>query len=370
MVHSTAAFDTSLSTPPAFVSMTALEPLLAAQTPPFGPVHIQVLTGDASNRRYCRLRSLADPHRTLILMVMDPHAPLASEEAGWDGVAPDELLFTHVQRFLHPLGVAVPATFGYDPVAGLLLLEDLGDETLEAWMQGRSWEEREPLYRQGVEILVKMQVEARRSPLLAQTWPSKVAFDAPLLRWEFDHFYEYTVQARRGAVSPEAYAVIDAHFQALSEELAALPRFFVHRDYHCRNIMVRDMKLIMIDFQDAVMGPRHYDLASLLRDAYVDLPEALIERLLVHYLETFRATGESGGDDDLPTFRRHFDLMSLHRSMKAAGRFDFIDIVKKNPKLLGSIPAALRNVRRVLNLYPSLHPLRDALATRLPELRG
>lgn len=353
-------------------SAQAVHALLAPLEPPFGPYDALSLTGDASARRYFRLRSRQDSTRTLILMVMDPKAPLASEEFGWEGVEPDELLFINVQRFLHPLGAAVPAVYGYDAVHGLMVLEDLGDLTLEAWMRSRAWDEIEAMYRDALDALIALQVNACLSPRLSETWASRVAFDEALFLKEFDHFYEYTVEARVGALADASKQVLDQQFRSLSATLAALPRYFVHRDFHCRNLMVHHGHIVLIDFQDAVMGPRHYDLVSLLKDAYVTLPEPVLSRLQRYYYDAFEAyaaqKGAPGAGESYDAYLLHFDLVSLHRSMKAAGRFDFIDLVKKNPKFKAWIPEALVNVGRVLRTYPALAPLRDVLLQKLPGL--
>jgi N-acetylmuramate 1-kinase len=124
----------------------------------------------------------------------------------------------------------------------------------------------------------------------------------------------------------------------------------------------------VIDFQDALLGPRQYDLVALLRDSYVELPAALVERLIGRYLD---ALAEAGGPrlDPIP-FRATFDLLTVQRKLKDAGRFVFIDRVKGNPDFLRSIPASLRYVREALNRLPGLAELRETLARHVPELAG
>lgn len=346
-----------------------LRPLLASIPGGGGTDHrILHLKGDASSRRYFRIELQGAQVASAILMVMDPTAPLASEEAGWDHIQPDELLFVNVQKLLLPLELPVPRIYHYDAPNGLMLLQDLGDVTLEAWLRAHPREAWEGMYQKAVELLAQLQVRLQHSGTLSSAWASQVAFDERLLRWEFDHFYEYTLEKRRGGLSSTEYAVVDQTFTRLSQALAALPRFFVHRDYHSRNLMIAADAPWMIDFQDAVLGPRQYDLVSLLRDAYVTLTDAEVERLIAHYLSVFAQEGGHCPDEDPAAFRRHFEWMSLHRSMKAAGRFDFIDLVKKNPGFLQYIPSCLSNIRRILRADDSLHPLRAVLGSRLPEL--
>jgi len=136
--------------------------------------------------------------------------------------------------------------------------------------------------------------------------------------------------------------------------------------------MVHGEQLGIIDFQDALMGPVTYDLASLLRDSYISLDEQLLSRLIDRYLEGLRRElpilqHRDFLLDDPETFRRLFDFTSIQRNLKAAGRFVYIDRVKKNPNFLPSIPHTLRNVRANLEKYPELHRLRTHLTPYVPE---
>jgi aminoglycoside/choline kinase family phosphotransferase len=131
--------------------------------------------------------------------------------------------------------------------------------------------------------------------------------------------------------------------------------------------MVDGTRLGVIDFQDALMGPAAYDLASLLRDAYIQLNETLVDELVEYYLDHMADRGK--GCTDRAGFRRLFDLMSIQRNLKAAGRFVYIDRVKGNPKFLADIPRVLSYVKRNLQKYPELEPLRTHLTPYVPELQ-
>ena len=136
----------------------------------------------------------------------------------------------------------------------------------------------------------------------------------PLCLWEFDHFLEYGIVARREKLMcSEDYLPVREEFQKIAEWLAGQPMVFAHRDFHSRNLMVDDERLGVIDFQDALMGPVTYDLASLLRDSYIALDESLVDRLLAYYQEKMcqalplsRHTAMYLNDAD--TFRRLFDF--------------------------------------------------------------
>jgi aminoglycoside/choline kinase family phosphotransferase len=153
-------------------------------------------------------------------------------------------------------------------------------------------------------------------------------------------------------------------FQKIAELIASQPRVFTHRDYHSRNLMVHGNQIGLLDFQDALMGPAAYDLASLLRDAYIQLDDELVEELVMRYI-TGMPKGSIGDVDD---FRRIFDFTSIQRNLKAAGRFVYIDRIKRNPKFLADIPRTLGYVRTNLQKYPELKTLHTHLAPYVPEL--
>jgi aminoglycoside/choline kinase family phosphotransferase len=159
--------------------------------------------------------------------------------------------------------------------------------------------------------------------------------------------------------------IVRAEFQKIAELMAAQPRVFTHRDYHSRNLMVNGGGLGVLDFQDALLGPAMYDLASLLRDAYIALEEELVTELIGYYLD--QVGTERVGGLDRESFRRLFDFTSIQRNLKAAGRFVYIDRVKGNPKFLCDIPRTLGYVRRNLLKYPELSTLRKHLTPYVPE---
>ena len=195
-----------------------------------------------------------------------------------------------------------------------------------------------------------------------------------LLMWEFEHFMEYGVWVRQGKkpMCADHEKVCRETFNAMAEYLADQPKVFTHRDYHSRNLMVHGDQLGVIDFQDALLGPATYDLASLLRDSYMALDDAFIDEMILRYREGMCAELDLATQDDMlltdpVAFRRLFDWTSIQRNLKAAGRFVYIDQVKGNPKFLSDIPRTLGYVRRNLERYPELEPLRLALTPYVKE---
>lgn len=332
------------------------------------------LAGDASNRRYYRLRLTGSPISSVILMQLaDPEGFKASEEAV-SGTSPDitELPFVNVLNHLRQAGVSVPALYYYDQPAGLLYLEDFGDLTLVQVSNSVGKSELESVYHQAVDQLVEMHLRAT-FPANASCLAFRRKFTDALLMWEFDHFLEYGVVGRRGSPMPERdQYVVREEFQKIAGWMAAQPHVFTHRDYHSRNLMVDGERLGVLDFQDALMGPATYDLASLLRDSYVELGEDLIDRLIDRYIEGLSRGLEPSAQAqmllaDRSAFRRLFDLTSIQRNLKAAGRFVYIDHVKHNPKFLTDIPRTLGYVRKNLEKYPELETLRTHLTPYVPE---
>src|SRR6266571_3660887 len=326
------------------------------------------LAGDASNRRYFRLQVRGGPPHSLVLMQLaSPEGFKQSEEAVSHGApVTAELPFVNILNHLLKADVAVPALHYYDEPAGLLYLEDLGDVTLAMASQEGTSPDTPALYREAVAALAHLHLKAS-FPADPACLAFGRAFDVPLLMWEFDHFIEYGIEKRAGKALPEKDRhAIRSEMRKIAEVMAAQPRVFTHRDYHSRNLMVQDGRLRVLDFQDALMGPASYDLASLLRDSYLSLDQDLIDELVIRYLE---GRAKASAPLDRVTFQRLFDLTSIQRNLKAAGRFVYIALEKRNDRYLQYIPRTLGYVRRNLEHYRDLQPLRKLLAKHVAELQ-
>lgn len=336
---------------------------------------VEPLAGDASNRRYYRLHLKGGAIPSVILMQLaDPEGFKASEEAV-SGSASEvtELPFINVLRALAEVGVTVPTLYYFDEKAGLVYLEDFGDLTLFHACAEGGRDAVAKYYPLAIDTLIGMHLRLTESCARSCQAFSR-AFDAKLLMWEFEHFLEYGVWARRGKqpMCADHEAEVREVFSFIAEFVASQPRVFTHRDYHSRNLMVDGDRLGVIDFQDALLGPVTYDLASLLRDSYLALDDAFVDAMI----ERYRVGMCQGLDDtaqdrmllaDREAFRRLFDFTALQRNLKAAGRFVYIDQVKGNPKFLADIPRTLGYVRRTIEKYPELKPLRTSLVPYVPE---
>ena len=317
------------------------------------------LAGHASMRSYWRVGAAP---ASWVVMVMPPGAgPEEITKGGRPAVDP----FVDVQRYLASIGVRVPALLAHEPDLGLMVLEDLGDDMLETRLL--AGDDRGALYGAAIDQLARLRARAEATPRGCLAFSR--AFDEDLYRWELHHFREWLLEAWQGAtLAPAERAELDRWFDRIAAALAAEPLGFTHRDYQSRNLMVLPGGAqVVIDFQDALLGPRQYDLVALLRDSYVELPAPFVEAMLRRYLD--RLVAEGGPRLEYGPFRQLFDLLTVQRKLKDAGRFVFIDRVRQNPSFLVSIPASLRYVREALARRPDLAPLHELLARHVPALR-
>jgi len=315
------------------------------------------LPGGAGNRIYWRVCSL-EGARSAIVMEL-PEDPHKSEEASKEH-APPELPFLNVYRYLTRIGVRVPHIYLDASHDGFLVIEDLTDRTFGRAL--REGADRHDLYAAAIDALAHLRAHAEREPdPTCVAWSR--AFDYDLYHWEFEHFIEYGLLARGARPGDAELQALRREFARISLELSNAPRSFTHRDYQSSNIMVLpDGEQVIIDFQDALQGPRQYDLVALLRDSYVELPWRLVDEMLQRYCSAM-------GISDAAAFIAFFDLLTVQRKLKDAARFVFIDQVKKNPSFLPHIPASLRYVRDALGRRPDLREVREILVKHVPELR-
>jgi N-acetylmuramate 1-kinase len=311
-----------------------------------GPqVRIVGLTGDASTRQYFRVLRPNDP--SVVLAVYD--APFSYTE----------LPFVNVSKLMSNIPLPVPAIAGNADDLGILILEDLGDVTLQAHLGLTQPKEHDALYKQAVEFIHRLQ--HRGGALESSEYvPFSIAFDREKLMWELNFFGKHFLEAYCGlTISAHAREAMAEEFRQLADELAEEPRVLCHRDYHSRNLMVHDDRLYIIDYQDARMGPDTYDLASLLRDSYVDLSEQQLDTLIGEFLKL------SCAGDPAPQvageFRRRFDVMSVQRNIKALGTFGHQTTARSNPVYIQYIPRTLSYLRTNLERYSRFARLRELL---------
>lgn len=321
-----------------------------------GPFPLSLIAGGASPRRFYRTQ--VGGVRAVVMLVPPDTGDVAfarERGRGWP--------FLEVRALLGRAGVRVPALLAESVAEELLLVEDLG-ETLAAHLEGRP-EAREPLYRLAVRDLARAQ--AALAVLPEDSVVRLRAFDEALFRAELEHFWDWAVAAR-GVDAP--HAPFQRARDYLLRELTALPRGFTHRDYQSRNLIPSrgaggEPVLGWIDFQDALLGPRAYDLVALLCDSYQPFERAFVEARLDDY-----AAARGLGPAERRALGREFDLLSVQRKLKDAGRFVFIEKKRGDASFLPFVRptldivldalARLRDVPELAALEPVVRAARAA----------
>ncbi|MEM7764862.1 MAG: phosphotransferase [Pseudomonadota bacterium] len=312
---------------------------------------LEPASADASFRRYFRitLDNAGTPDRSATLIAMD--APPDKEDS-----AP----FVRVAELMQALSVPVPTIHDRDLEQGFLVLDDLGSTDLLTAL-GATPEARDALYSEAMHWLRTLQcasdLQARENP----------AYDDALLRREMALFEEWLIGKHlKLPWSGDDQANWRMVTDILVRNALSQPSTLVHRDFHSRNLMVRDDDSIaIIDFQDAMYGPYTYDLVSLLRDCYVALPPTDVRALAEDWL----ALSPHGQGVDSTQRLRWFDLMGVQRHLKAAGIFARLAHRDNKWGYLPDIPRTVGYIIALRTHYPELEWLTTLLEERvLPEL--
>ncbi|GIL06527.1 MAG: aminoglycoside phosphotransferase [Betaproteobacteria bacterium] len=307
-------------------------------------LHVETLrpaSADASFRRYFRIDAGAAS-----LVAMD--APPDKED-----VRP----FIHVARLLREAGLNAPQVLARDVASGFLLLTDLGTTTyLDALNAGTA--DANALFADAIDALVRWQLASRAGEL--------PPYDEPLLRRELMLFPDWYVARHLGRTLDERQSrTLEAMFRRILASNLAQPSVYVHRDYMPRNLMISTPNPGILDFQDAVYGPITYDLASLLRDAFISWEEERVIDWAVRYWEKARRA-RLPVPADFGEFYRDLEWMGLQRHLKVLGIFARINYRDGKPHYLADTPRFVRYVRAVIQRYSELAPL----ARLIDELEG
>ncbi|MDF3066288.1 MAG: Phosphotransferase involved in threonylcarbamoyladenosine t(6)A37 formation in tRNA [Polyangiaceae bacterium] len=272
------------------------------------------------------------------------------------------LPFLEVRELLEKARVRVPRLFGALPDEGLLVVEDLGETLAERC--ARDPAARPQLYERAVTDLAVAQRALAELP--AGCIVSTRRLDRELLGWELAHFREWGVEALGVALSGEERATFGRATSFLVDTIMSFPQGFTHRDYQSRNLLVLpDDSVAWIDFQDALLGPRAYDLVALLRDSYQEFDSAFVEARLDDYA---RASGAS--DVERRALAFELDVITVQRKLKDAGRFVFFERTRGDASYLRYFVPTLEMVRGALSRlgeYPELDGLSE-IVTRQIEI--
>ncbi|MGX5663314.1 aminoglycoside phosphotransferase family protein [Diaphorobacter nitroreducens] len=306
------------------------------------PGSLRPASADASFRRYLRLDAVDGTSR----IVMD--APPDKEDCR---------PFVQVQALLQAAGLRAPQILAWDETHGFMLLSDLGAQTAIERLDPANPAAAHAWYLQAVDLLIDWQRASRPGVL--------PAYDEPLLRRELQLFPDWYIARHRQATLTDAQQTTLARaFDAIVAQNLAAPSVYVHRDFMMRNLMVgADERLGVLDFQDAVYGPVTYDIASLMRDAFISWEEDFVIDITVRYWEKARRAGilsaasGSGWGADFGDFYRAVDFMALQRHLKVAGIFARLTLRDGKPKYLADAPRFIAYIRQTAGRYRELSPL-------------
>lgn len=272
--------------------------------------------------------------------------------------------FLAVGAVLRNAGLRAPEIFAQNEALGFLLLEDFGNTTLLHRLTDKGANlsldaeglAARPLYAQAWRCLIRVQAHGLDHPEALTNLP---AYDHDRLLQELTLFPEWYLARHLGvALTPQETKDLAEVFQRLIDRAIGQLQVFVHRDFHSRNLMVldRSQDLGILDFQDAVLGPVTYDLVSLLRDAYVQWPEAVQIDWAARYWQEARAHGV-GLPDDFGRFYADFEWMGLQRHLKVLGIFARLSLRDEKHGYLNDIPTVLAYARKAAARYDELAPL-------------
>jgi aminoglycoside/choline kinase family phosphotransferase len=325
--------------------LRSIEAFVAEHAQLAGPLEATPLAGGLSPRRFIRVKLAGG--ESAVVMVVPPETPDRTFALDHGREWP----FLELRALLESIGVRVPRLLGAATGLGLLLVEDLG-ETLAEYLE-RVPSARSELYTRAVRELANAQ--AKLDPLPAGSVVKERGFDRALYAAELDHFWDFGWVAR--GFDTAGRQDFEAARDYLVEALDALPRGFTHRDYQSRNLMVvergGERSLAWIDFQDALLGPRAYDLVALLADSYQPFDRAFVEARLNEYAE---ARGIDAADR--ARLGREFDLITVQRKLKDAGRFVFFERMRGDASYLRFVEPTLAIVRDALSRLTEVAELR------------
>jgi len=282
---------------------------LAEQALARTPASVGPLAGDASTRSYWRATfdDGAEP-ATVVGMVMPEGERLT-----------DDHDYVRLQRALSAVGVPVAAMHAIDADGGLALLEDLGDERMQARLETCDADERAALYAEAIDILATFHTADYAATGLPNPATAR-EFTIEKYTEEWHDFVDSYLAGHLGLDLGETRKKLDSAFLMVTRYVTTptVPFVPLHRDYHVRNLMVTDAGLRLVDFQDARMGLPEYDLASLLRDAYWVLEDDERETLRQRYIEK---TGMANDKRAARSNLQRFEWCALQRNLKAIGTF-------------------------------------------------
>jgi N-acetylmuramate 1-kinase len=296
---------------------------------------LQALPGGLSPRRF--FRTLLASGEPAIVMWLPEDAPerVLARRLG------RPLPFLEMRDLLEKARVRVPRLLGARPEQGVLVVEDLGETLAER--VAREPGSAVPLYRRAVEDLAAAQQALAELP--DGCIVSTRSFDRELLTWEMDHFREWAVEALGATLSAAERVSFERASSSLVDAMLRMPQGFVHRDYQSRNLLaLKDGGIGWIDFQDALRGPRAYDLVALLRDSYQSLDDEFVRARLADF-----SAARGLGAAEAEALQVELDVITVQRKLKDAGRFVFFQRTRGDASYLRYYVPTLELVQAALS---------------------
>jgi aminoglycoside/choline kinase family phosphotransferase len=315
---------------------------LQVVVPSYGldPNGVRMASADASFRRYLRIDGNAGSY-----IIMDAPPDKGSCTS-----------FVNIAKLMAGIGLKVPEVLQWDEPRGFMLLTNMGQQTL---LQSIDADAPPPLdlYLDAVDTLVQWQLASREGVL--------PPYSEPLLRRDLELFPQwYITEHHQTPVDTAMRKTLDEAFACILANNQSFPYVYVHRDFMPRNLMVgaggvaavAQERLGVLDFQDAVYGPITYDIASLMRDAFLSWEEDFCLDVTIRYWERARKAGLPVGDD-FGEFYRGVEWMGLQRHLKVAGIFARLSLRDGKPHYLADTPRFIDYIRSTCSRYRELKPL-------------
>ena len=296
---------------------------------------ISIASSDASFRRYFRVKTVEDS-----FIVMDAPPQNESIEA-----------FLKISQILNTIDVNVPDIYEEDDVLGFILMQDFGNDT---YLDVLNDDNQQRLYSDSIESLIQMQKLVKKD--LCQIYTQKILFDEMILFIEW-----YLKKYKKIELTNKENEELLTCFEKIIKKVSKQEKFFVHRDFHSRNLMnQKSNNPGILDFQDALEGPVTYDLVSLLKDAYIEWDEEIVLDHVVRYWEKAKINNLIS-NLEFSTFYKDFECMGIQRHLKILGIFARLSIRDKKNQYLENIPLVEKYLMDATERYRDFHQLRNFL---------
>ena len=296
---------------------------------------ISTASSDASFRSYFRIKTLEDS-----FIVMDAPPQNESIES-----------FLKIGKMLNSIEVNVPHIYQEDRALGFILMQDFGNNT---YLDVLNDDNQQRLYDDSIKSLIHMQKFVKKD--FCPSYTNKILFDEMVLFIEW-----YLRKHKKIELSNKEYEELITWIEEVSKKVSSQEKFFVHRDYHSRNLMIQKSNNPgILDFQDALVGPITYDLVSLLKDAYIEWDEEIVLDHAVRYWEKAKSNNLIT-NLEFSTFYKDFECMGIQRHLKILGIFARLSIRDKKNQYLENIPLIEKYLMDATERYRDFHKIRNFL---------